>query len=120
MIEAIDEKIDELEASAEEKKVIKQQNKEEKQLKEELLTDPVTGREYDNESELKRYNKSLWNKNFGPRSEWFKEHKYENEAESLMNKEIRKIEDKEYGYSAPVKKRKNSDGSTKRTYGRKN
>ena len=120
LIEAIDEKIDELEASAEEKKVIKQQNKEEKQLKEELLTDPVTGREYDNESELKRYNKSLWNKNFGPRSEWFKEHKYENEAESLMNKEIRKIEDKEYGYSAPVKKRKNSDGSTKRTYGRKN
>lgn len=120
LIEAIDEKIDELEASAEEKKVIKQQNKEEKQLKEELLTDPVTGREYDNESKLKRYNKSLWNKNFGPRSEWFKEHKYENEAESLMNKEIRKIEDKEYGYSAPVKKRKNSDGSTKRTYGRKN
>jgi hypothetical protein len=120
LIDAIDEKIDELEASPEEKKVIKQQNKEEKELKEELLTDPNTGEEYDNESDLKRYNKRLWNKNFGPQSDWYKEHRYEKEAESLMNKEIIKVEDKKYGYTAPVKKRRNSDGSLKRTYGRKN
>jgi hypothetical protein len=118
LIEAIDEKIDELDATDEEKKLIKQQNKEERELKQELLVDPNTGEEYDNESKLKKYNKQLWNKNFGPQSDWYKEHRYEKEAESLMNKEIIKMEDKEFNYITPVKKRRNSDGSLKRTYGK--
>jgi len=118
LIEAIDEKIDELDATTEEKKLIKQQNKEERELKQELLTDPNTGEEYDNESKLKKYNKRLWIKNFGPNSDWYKEHRYEKEAESLMKKEIIEMEDKEYRYNAPVKKKRNSDGSLKRTYGK--
>lgn len=118
LIEAIDEKIDELDATDEEKKLIKEQNKEERELKQELLVDPNTGEEYDNESKLKKYNKRLWIKNFGPNSDWYKEHRYEKEAESLMNKEIIKMEDKEFNYIAPVKKRRNSDGSLKRTYGK--
>lgn len=112
VIEAIDEKIDDLEATPEEKKQIKEENKEERERKKELLTDPVKGVEYDSESKMKRYNKRLWNKNFGPRSQWYKDHKYEKQAEQLMNKEIRKQEDKKY-------KRRNSDGSLKRTYGNK-
>jgi hypothetical protein len=113
LINAIDEKIDELDATKEERAKIKAKNKKERELKNKLLTDPDTGEEYDNESELKRYNKPLWEQNFGPNSDWYQQHLYENEADKLMNKEIRKMEDEEQGYYAPVKK-KNSDGSLKR------
>ena len=85
--------------------------------KKELLTNPVTGKEYDNESELKRYNPRLYNKNFGIRSQWYKDHKAEKAIDKKMNLEIRKMEDKENRYRAPVKqsKTKNSDGSYKRS-----
>jgi len=118
---AIDEKINELQAGAEEKKNIKEENAEEKQRKEELLTNPVTGEKYDNESELKRYNKRLYNKNFGVRSEWYKEHRYEELVQKKMNLQIRKMEDRENRYRAPVKKtakKRNSDGSFKRVSSR--
>jgi hypothetical protein len=118
---AIDEKINELQAGAEEKKNIKEENAEEKQRKEELLTNPVTGKKYDNESELKRYNKRLYNKNFGVRSEWYKEHRYEELVQKKMNLQIRKMEDRENRYRAPIKKtakKRNSDGSFKRVSSR--
>ena len=115
--DAIDKKISELEADTEEKKVIKEANAEEKQQKEELLTNPVTGEQYENESALKKYNPRLYNKNFGLRSQWYKEHKAEKAIEKKMNAEIMKIENKKYRYSAPAKKR-NSDGSVKRSYGK--
>jgi hypothetical protein len=119
LIEAIDEKIDELEATPEEKEAIKEANKEERELKKELLTDPNTGEEYDNESKLKKYNRRLWEKNFGPKSDWYKEHRYEKEADRLMNREIIRMEDEEQGYVKPKKRKRNSDGSIKRTYGRR-
>jgi hypothetical protein len=115
-LDAIDEKINELEASPEDKKTIKEANAEERLQKKELLTNPSTGEEYDNETELKRYNPRLYEKNFGIRSEWYKEHKAEKNIEKKINEEIRKIEDKKHLYVAPVKqssKRKNSDGSFK-------
>jgi hypothetical protein len=116
--DAIDEKIYEIEATPEEKKEIEQENKEERDEKESLLYDPQRNIQYDNESELKRYNKVLWQKNFGENSQWYKDHKYEEEANKLMNKEIRKIEDKEYGYTPSKKKRaRNSDGTYKRSSG---
>lgn len=117
--EAIDEKIDELEADKEEKKVIKEENAEEKELKKELLTNPVTGEEYDNETKLKKYNPRLYNKNFGVRSQWYKDHKYEKLIEKKMNAEIIKIEDREQNYRKPAKssaKKRNSDGSFKSYY----
>jgi hypothetical protein len=116
-LDAIDEKIGELEATPEEKKAMAEDRKAEKELKRELLTDPETGEEYDNETELKRYNPELYNQNFGPQSEWYQEHKAEKEVQKKMNKEIRKMEDTEEGYVAPTKKRtskRNSDGSIKR------
>jgi hypothetical protein len=116
-LDAIDEKIGELEATPEEKKAIIEERKAEKELKKDLLTDPETGEEYDNETELKRYNPTLYNQNFGPQSEWYQDHKAEKEVQKKMNKEIRKIEDTEEGYVAPAKtkrpSRRNSDGSIK-------
>jgi hypothetical protein len=120
--EAIDEKIYELEADKEEKKLIKEANAEEKELKKELLTNPVTGEEYDNETALKKYNPRLYNKNFGIRSQWYKDHKYEKLVEKKMNAEITKMEDEEHNYQKPKKtssKKRNSDGSFKRSYYRK-
>jgi len=106
VLDAIDEKINEINATGEEKEQIKQKNKEESELKKSLLVDPTTGVEYDTESELKRYNPELWEENFGPNSQWYEDHKYEKEVNKLMNKEIRKEEDDEYGYTAPAKKTK--------------
>ena len=101
-LDVINEKIDELNDTPEEKKEKakenKEENKEERKLKEELLTDFKTGVEYDNETELKKYNPSLYDKNFGPQSKWYKEHKVENEVEKMLRKELRLKEDKEYNY----------------------
>ena len=108
-LDVINEKIDELEATPEEKKAMSEERKEERRLKKELLTDPKTGVEYDNETALKRYNPRLYNKNFGIRSQWFKEHKDEKKVEKKLNKEIQKMEDKKFRYV-----RRNSDGSIKR------
>ena len=108
-LDVINEKIDELEATPEEKKAMSEERKEERRLKKELLTDPKTGVEYDNETALKRYNPRLYNKNFGLRSQWFKEHKDEKKVEKKLNKEIQKMEDKKFRYV-----RRNSDGSIKR------
>jgi hypothetical protein len=116
-LDAIDIKAAELEATPEEKKLMKADNEAEKELKKELLTDPDTGEEYDNETELKRYNPTLYNQNFGPQSEWYQDHKAEKEVQKKLNKEIRKMEDAEEGYVAPTKakrpSRRNSDGSIK-------
>ena len=116
-LDAIDMKAAELEATPEEKKLMKADNEAEKELKKELLTDPDTGEEYDNETELKRYNPTLYNQNFGPQSEWYQDHKAEKEVQKKMNQEIRKMEDAEEGYIAPTKakrpSRRNSDGSIK-------
>jgi hypothetical protein len=117
-LDAIDVKAAELEATPEEKKLMKADNEAEKELKKELLTDPDTGEEYDNETELKRYNPTLYNQNFGPQSEWYQDHKAEKEVQKKLNKEIRKMEDTEEGYVAPTKTKKpskrNSDGTIKR------
>ena len=66
--------------------------------------------EYDNETELKKNNPRLYNKNFGPRSQWFKEHKDEKKVEQKLNKEISKIERKKYRSI-----QRNSDGTIKRS-----
>lgn len=120
VVDAIDEKIYELEATAEEKKEIQETNKIERSEKESLLYDSEEGIQYDTETELKRYNKTLWENRFGKKSDWYKENESEKEAEKLLNQEIKKIKDKEYGYTSPAKKKRarNSDGTYKRKSGR--
>lgn len=44
--------------------------------------------EYDNETDMKRYNRSLWEKTFGPNSSYYKENKIENEVEKMLRKEL--------------------------------
>lgn len=113
-LDAIDKKISVLEATPEEKKIIQADNKAERELKQDLLTDPETGKKYDNETELKRYNPKLYNENFGRQSEWYQDHKGEKEVEKKLNKEVRKMEDVQEGYTAPIKtKKRNSDGTIK-------
>ena len=116
ILNAINEKIKELKATSQQKTQIEKKNKAERSLKKSLLVDPETGEEYDTETELKRYNKDLWEQNFGEDSKWFREHEAEKEAEKLLNQEIRRMEDEEYDYTAPKKKKRarNSDGTFKR------
>jgi len=116
ILNAINEKIKELKATSQQKTQIEKKNKAERSLKKSLLVDPATGEEYDTETELKRYNKDLWEQNFGEDSKWFREHEAEKEAEKLLNQEIRRMEDEEYDYTAPKKKKRarNSDGTFKR------
>jgi hypothetical protein len=103
------EKIDEVDADSEEKKAIKQENAQEKQAKKKLLVDPDTGEEYDSESDLKRYNKDLWEQNFGEGSDWYESHKEEKEVESLLRKKVQQMKDEKMNYTG-----RNSDGSVKR------
>ena len=111
--QAADIKISELLVEdVEEKKQLVESRKLEKEQKDFLLYDELNDTQYDNESDLKKYNKRLWNKNFGPNSQWFKDHKYEKEIESRLEKELTKREEKQYNY-----KKRNSDGSSKRKYG---
>jgi hypothetical protein len=116
VLNALQEKIKELKATSQQKTQIEKKNKAERSLKKSLLVDPETGEEYDTETELKRYNKDLWEQNFGEDSKWFREHEAEKEAEKLLNQEIRRMEDEEYDYTAPKKKKRarNSDGTFKR------
>jgi hypothetical protein len=109
IIKQAKQKIDEVDADSEEKKIIKQENAQEKQAKEKLLVDPETGEEYDTESDLKRYNKGLWEQNFGEGSDWYESHKEEKEVESLLRKKVQQMKDEEKNYTG-----RNSDGSVKR------
>jgi hypothetical protein len=109
-INAINKEIYELSADDETKAIIKEERKKERRVKESLLTNPETGEEYDNESDMKKYNPRLYNENFGPESQWYQDHKWEREIEKKMNKEITKAEEQEQGYVAPSRKRSGSSG----------
>jgi hypothetical protein len=109
-INAINREIYELSADDEQKAIIKEERKKERRAKETLLTDPETGVEYDNESDMKKYNPRLYNENFGPESQWYKDHKWEREIEKKMNKQMREAEEEEFNYTAPSKRSRSSSG----------
>ena len=73
------------------------------------MVDPNTGEEYDTETDLKRYNRDLWEQNFGEGSDWYESHKEEKEMESLLRKKVQQMKDEEMNYTG-----RNSDGSKKR------
>lgn len=94
----------------------KAMNKKEKREKEKLLFDPETGTQYDNEEDLKKYNETLWDENFGPNSDWEQEHQYEDAVDKMVRDALTKKEEEEYNYVKPKKKKKtNSDGTRKRS-----
>lgn len=123
LIGAAEKKITEIKYSVDEDyaNYLKELNTIENYKKDKLLVDPETNKKYENVSDLEKYNPNLWNENFGPNSEWYKEHKSEKELDKLINEELTKIKDKENNYSASVKKstRKNSDGTYKSSYSKK-
>jgi len=112
-LQEINKKIREIRATGEEEEKYKKANKREAAQKKALLYDSEREVTYDNPSEMKKYNPRLYNENFGPNSDWYQKHKAEDAINKAMNKQIRKMEDEEFGYKAPDKKR-NSDGSFKR------
>ena len=101
MYNIIEEKLNEINATGEEKDKIEERNKEEKRLKAELLTDPRTGEKYENESKMKKYNPSLYNRNFGIRSAWYRSHRVEEAVDKKVNEVVTKIEDRERRYKKP-------------------
>ena len=84
-----------------------------KSIKPSLLIDEETGVQYENQTDLKRYNRELWEKNFGEGSEWYELNKPKKEAEKLFRDKEREAKDEEFGYTPKKKRRKNSDGTYK-------
>ena len=74
-----------------------ERRKEEKLQKEELLG------KFKNESDMKKYDRKAWEKNFGEKSEWYKDHKEEMDAERKARAEERKALDEENDYVPKTK-----------------
>ncbi len=102
-IEEIEERLRILKMSKEDKKKYDEQTKG-KRLQEEQQVEELLGG-YDNKEDLKRYNPRLYERNFGKRSQYYKDNRYEIEVQSQLNKMIRKEKDKENRYT-PKSKRK--------------
>ena len=99
------------EKSDEEKEALKKKRERERASYKNLLGG------YDTKEDLKRYDPDLYENNFGEGSDYYKTHKYEQEAEKLLDKTERKNKDIEYNYQEPTKTKSrffNSDGTTKR------
>ena len=47
---------------------------------------------------MKRRDRDMWEKNFGPNSDWGKENKLENEIDNALDKERQRIEDEMNDY----------------------
>ena len=86
-----------------------------KNMKESLLTNEETGITYDNISDVKKYDRPLWEKNFGPDSEWYQVTKGEREVEKLIKQKETKAEEEKFNYVKPKRKSKNSDGTYKKS-----
>ena len=93
---AIDKKIVEIVGSEEAKAAIDKQKEALTASKKRLLYDRSGGQRYDNESDMKRLNPSLWRKRFGPNSEWAKKTKAKEAVESKLEKESKAREDREF------------------------
>lgn len=86
-----------------------------KSMKEGLLTNEETGITYDNISDVKKYDRPLWEKNFGPESEWYQATKAKRETEKFIKQKETEAEEEKYGYVKSKRKGKNSDGTYKRS-----
>jgi len=93
---ALDKKIVEITGSEEAKAAIDKQKEALTARKKRLLYDSSKGQRYDNESDMKRLNPSLWRKRFGPNSEWAKKTKAKEAVESKLEKESKAREDREF------------------------
>ena len=102
-IKAIEDMIDELSMTDEEKKAVQSEKKKMKVEKDEKMKELLQG--YDNKTDMKRYDPELYEQTFGENSEYYLENKAEMEVEKELNKKLQEMEDEERGYT-PAQKRK--------------
>lgn len=95
-LKAINKKIIEISGSDEAKEAIDAQKKALTARKERLLYDSSKGQRYNNQSDMKRLNPSLWRKRFGPNSDWDKDTRAKDAVENKLGKIETKREDKEF------------------------
>jgi hypothetical protein len=88
----------------------KMTRREEKEKLEEMLQG------YDSKSDMKRYDPDLYEKTFGEGSDYYEKNNTEKEVKSDLTKEKKIIEDEEYDYSKRKKRKKNRDGTYKKSY----
>mgnify|MGYP003646395794 FL=1 len=82
------------------------QPKSDSQIKKEKLG------QYDNETDMKRYDRDLWERTFGSQSEGYKEREAIKDEKKEEARRKREIKDLENNYTAPPKKsRRSSSGS---------
>jgi hypothetical protein len=101
-IKAIDDMIEKLSMTDEEKKAAKSDLAAEKIEKEEEMKKLLGG--YDNKTDLKRYDPELYEQNFGDNSEYYLKNQSEMEVEKELSKKLQELEDEKMGYT-PAQKR---------------
>lgn len=110
-IDAAEKMINKLESP----EIYEEENQYLKELKQSLLVDEENGVTYDNVTDLKNFNPDLWEKNFGPGSEWDDLTKGEKEVKRTLKKKEESKKEEKYGMPSQ-KKERNSDGTRKRKY----
>jgi hypothetical protein len=102
-IKAIEDMIDQLSMSDEEKKAVQSEKKKMKVEKDEKMKELLQG--YDNKTDMKRYDPELYEQTFGENSQYYLENKAEMEVEKELNKKLQEMEDEERGYTPAQKRR---------------
>ena len=102
-IKAIEDMIDELSMTDEEKKAVQSEKKKMKVEKDEKMKELLQG--YDNKTDMKRYDPELYEQTFGENSQYYLENKAEMEVEKELNKKLQEMEDEERGYTPAQKRR---------------
>jgi len=97
-LKVIRRKIIQINGTDEQKDSVTNYNKRKEEQKKILLYDSDNEVRYDNETEMERYNKSLYIKRFGRGSEWDEKYKAEDAVRKKLTRITRQREDKEYGY----------------------
>jgi hypothetical protein len=95
-IKEINKKIIKIVGSEESKESIEKAEDIRSEKKKRLLYDSSKGKRYDNESDMKRINPTLWRRRFGPNSDWAKSNKAKNAVDNKLEKVANKREDKEF------------------------
>ena len=70
---------------------------------------------YETESDMKRYDRELWDRTFGPNSAGYDEREAKKEIARQKRKTIQKLKDEMYNYTPPMKRKRNS--RTQNTFG---
>jgi hypothetical protein len=103
VLESLKEDLDMLEMSKEELKAYKDENETESiERKKEKIK--LLGK-YDNESDMKRYDPYMYERNFGEYSDYYKKYNAEDEAKKEISKKLREEKDAEMNYTSRARRK---------------